>query len=178
MTPKSRPQQSILDTIKIIQKNKVTDKVCLVGVRGYYKDSMGKPGVNDRKIYDDAIFLVGPDLFVSFNANCDPGAYRKGIANLCTGVWRYKLGIHGLSKPKVLQYEALVQAASVTVRRDEQGLDKGWFGINIHRGGYNTVSSLGCQTIYPSQWPEFIKQVKTQMSKHNQKTIPYILIEA
>lgn len=178
MTPGYAPKQSLNDTLKIIKKHNVTDKLVVVGVRGYFKDTMGKPGVNDRGIYDDAIFIVSPDCFISFNANCDPGAYRKHIANLKSGVWRYRLGIHGLSKPKFLQYTALVQAGKVTVRRDQEGDDTGYFGINIHKGGYNTVSSLGCQTIYPSQWPSFIETIKSQLKRHGQSTLPYILVEA
>jgi lysozyme len=49
--------------------------------------------------------------------------------------------------------------------------------INIHRGGYRTTSSEGCQTIYPSQWDGFINLVYSEMSRYNQKTIPYLLVE-
>lgn len=176
--PKSTPQQSLEKTKEIISKAGVTDLVCIVGIRGYYKQTMGDPTKNDRKIYDDALFIVAPECFMSFNANVDPGYFRKKIASLKTGVWKYKLGIHGLSKPKKLQYEALVQAAKVTVMRDEVGEDTGMFGINIHRGGNNSVSSLGCQTIVPAQWDSFIATVKSQLKKHNQKVVPYILVEA
>jgi hypothetical protein len=55
--------------------------------------------------------------------------------------------------------------------------DVGWFGINIHRGGVNTTSSEGCQTIPPSQWNGFITIVKEQMKWYGQKTIPYVLTE-
>ena len=149
--------------------------VILVGKPGYYL-SMGKAGQNDRGIYDDAIFLISPTAFVTFNANTDPSIFRPRIATLRPGKWLYKIGIHGLSKPKEQQYKALVQAAPVTVGRDGQGLDTGWFGINIHRGGRNSTSSLGCQTIPPDQWPEFIAIVEAEMKRHGQKTIPYVLL--
>ncbi|AFC22596.1 hypothetical protein phi1422_0076 [Bdellovibrio phage phi1422] len=139
---------------------------CIVGIRA--RD-------NKRAIYDDAIFIVSKNLCKSFTANCDPGAYKKGIANLKAGNWLYKIGIHGLSKPKFLQYTALAQADVVTVARDEKGLDTGLFGINIHKGGYNSVSSLGCQTIHPSQWKEFIETVKNCTARYKQKTIRYAL---
>lgn len=178
IVPSSTPKQGLSDTQKIIDKFKVKDKVCIVGVRGYYKDTMGEKGVNDLGLYDDAIFIVAPECYLSFNANCDPGAHKKGIATLRKGLWSYKLGIHGLSKPKALQYTALVQAAKVTVDRDGEGEESGFFGINIHKGGINTVSSLGCQTIHPSQWPSFIETVKAQLKKHDQKTVPYLMVEA
>src|SRR5262245_48185267 len=117
-------------------------------------------GENDRGIYDDALFIVSPETFVAFNANVDPSVFRRGIAALEAGGVRYKLGIHGLSRPAAQCYKALVQAGPVTVRRDETGNDTGWFGINIHRGGVSGTSSLGCQTIVPDQWPTFIAPVE------------------
>ncbi|MCK7558716.1 hypothetical protein MKQ70_28485 [Chitinophaga sedimenti] len=60
--------------------------------------------------------------------------------------------------------------------------DTGMFGINIHRGGYNTTSSLGCQTIHPTQWDSFINLAKDQASRiwgqrWNKEVVPYILID-
>lgn len=144
----------------------------LVGIRGYYN-----PGQNQRKIYDDAMFLVTPSRVYSFNANLDPGAFRQGIANLVKGTWKYKIGIHGLNKPPSKQYRALVQAGPVKVLRDDRGFDYGWFGINIHRGGYSTVSSEGCQTIPPGQYDDFLAKVENTMRARKQETITYILKE-
>jgi len=147
----------------------------LVGRRGYARDSMGVPGKNDRGIFDDAIALVvGPTLW-TFNANTDPSLARPGIAELVTGVYRYALGIHGLSKPVERQYPALVQAAPVTVQRDGGGRSSGYFGINIHRGGVNETTSEGCQTIWRPQWADFFARVKTAMQEANVTTIPYVL---
>jgi len=175
--PRSRPGISESDTRLILSTHNVSDPLALVGIRGYYLDTMGVIGQNDRAIYDDAIIVVSQGFAMTFNANTDPSAHRKGIAALKPGVWKYKLGIHGLSKPKEQQYEALVQAAPVTVERDEVGDDTGWFGINIHKGTYNSTSSLGCQTIYPSQWPDFLSIVKEQMHRFSRKTIVYLLID-
>ena len=117
---------------RFIPKNFLSSgKVHLVGVRGYFLDSMGKKSQNDRGIYDDAIAIVSPSGILTFNANTDPATFRKRIANLKKGLWKYKIGIHGLSKPKSQQYKALVQADKVTVHRDQVGNDTGWFGINI-----------------------------------------------
>lgn len=177
IVPSTTPKQGRLDSEMILAANGVEDHFAVLGVRGYYLNSMGEKGKNDRGIYDDAIALVTPSAYVTFNANCDPAAFRKGIANLKAGVWLYKLGIHGLSKPKAKQYRALVQAAPVTVHRDQTGDDTGWFGINIHRGSFATVSSLGCQTVYPSQWNAFIALVEVEMRRYARKTIPYLLAE-
>jgi lysozyme len=155
---------------------------CIIGVRGYYKDEMGKKGANDRGVYDDAIFIVENNLMFSFNANTDPSRYgmnnkiNKGLANLKAGEYKYKIGIHGVNKEKSKQYEALVQQEQVLVKRDVTNVEeKGFFGINIHRGGVNTTSSEGCQTVPPDQWDEFIDLVKQIFNKKTD--IPYILIE-
>ncbi len=147
------------------------DTLILVGVRGYYRDSMGVAGANDRGLYDDALFMVGPTEFEAFNANTDPSSVRKGrgtgagkgMACLKPGIWpAYQFGKHKQ------QYEALVQTGGkVTVVRD--GLDgpyeeTGHFGINIHRGGNTTTGSAGCQTVPPDQWPRFIQRT-TQIGK-------------
>lgn len=176
--PSKRPQASESKVRAWLNRHRSSlYQVTLLGVRGYYLNSMGAAGKNDRRMYDDAIFLVTPDKVLSFNANVDPGAFKARIANLVCGEWRYKLGIHGLSKPKPLQYQALVQAAKVTVKRDEYGHESGYFGINIHKGGFFKVSSIGCQTIAPLQWTEFIGSVKREMEKFDQHEIPYVLTE-
>lgn len=155
---------------------------CIVGIRGYYKDEMGKKSVNDRGIYDDAIYIIEENLAYSFNGNTDPSRHGmnhkigRGLAVLKAGKYEYKIGIHGLSREKSKQYEALIQEEAVTIKRDVTDTEhKGFFGINIHRGGINSTSSEGCQTIHPSQWDEFMTLVKAYFPSG--KDIPYILIE-
>lgn len=157
------------------EKIKATDHVKVIGIRGYYKKTMGNPVKNDRNIYDDALFVISPEIFASFNANTDPSVTRKGVAVLKPGVWRYKKGKHKINSPS--GYPAFVQAEKVTVIRDQQGEDTGWFGINHHKGGYSTTSSLGCQTTYPTQWEAHRALVYSELDKYGQKDFPYILLE-
>jgi hypothetical protein len=176
MTPPSRPKISRAELAQLVAEYglKGTD-VVLVGHRGYYEDSMGKRDANDRGIYDDAISVYSPTVVANFNANTDPSFWRRGIANLQQNkVWWYKLGKHGIFKP--WGYKALVQAAPVMVVRDGTGEDFGYFGINIHRGGYSDTSSLGCQTIHPDQWASFIALTESEMNRYGQKTVPYLLV--
>lgn len=179
MIPQNKPKQTEEFSRAILQSKGVdTDKPALLGIRGYYLNTMGKPEVNDRGLYDDAIFVVGPEQHAAFNANTDPSGYAYGRATLKAGLWKYKIGIHGLSKPVEKRYIALVQAAPVTVTRDgKEDDDTGYFGINIHRGGDTTTSSLGCQTIPPKQWVGFFDFVQHLMSRYGAETIPYLLIE-
>lgn len=176
IVPTTRPKQTREETEKLLAQHGVADGFGLLGVRGYYLKTMGDPVKNDRGIYDDAIFLLSPATHQPFNANCDPSVTRPGIATLKPGSYLYRLGIHGLSKPKARRYEALIQASPVTVWRDGRAEDTGYFGINIHRGSRTQTSSLGCQTIYPTQWDEFMVWVKAELIRHGRVTIPYVLI--
>jgi len=177
MVPNSRPQQAKEKTLMMVIKSGIVDRVALVGIRGYYSETF-QPSGNQRGIYDDAIILLSPSVHATFNANTDPTVFKKGIAVLKTGIHRYRKGNHGISKPGG-GYPALRPAnpkEEVPVTRDGEGDSMG-IAINIHKGGYNTTSSLGCQTIYPPQWDGFINLVYSEMSRYNQKTIPYLLVE-
>ena len=177
LVPASRPQQKREITERYLLKAGVKDKVALLGVRGYYKNTMGERGKNDRGIYDDAIFVISPTAYVSYNANTDPSTHRRGIAVLMTGVHRYRRGRHGISRGE--GYPALRPATkdeALPVMRDGIGPDDG-YAINIHRGSRNSTSSAGCQTIVPSQYNSFIELVYGEMDRYSQQTIPYLLIE-
>jgi hypothetical protein len=172
--PPARPEMTRDAAARLVALHGVTGPA-LLGRRGYYRDSMGSPGVNDRGLYDDAILLLTPTAYITFNANTDPSIYRPGIAVLKPGVWDYKIGTHGLSRPPEQRYTALVQAEPVTVIRDGGKVATGMFGVNIHRGGWKSTGSEGCQTIWPEQWPAFIALVEAEMSRHQLATIPYVL---
>lgn len=160
----------------------------LVGIRAYYRDTLGAPGRNDRGMYDDALVIVGPGFFRTFNGNTDPSRYRKGkgfgagkgMACLKAGFYR----AHQFGKHKG-QYEALIQTGGeVTVLRDGEPdyVNTGYFGINIHRGGHTTTSSEGCQTIPPDQWQEFIDAAQqlgkaVHGSAWRKAVVPYLLLE-
>jgi lysozyme len=185
--PASRPQKNSTELRTLLQSKltleelKLLDKyqVKFIGVRGYYMDTLGKPGENDRGMYDDAIFLIGPNYFKSFNANTDPSKFQSTIAVLKPGTYIYKPGPHGISGKN--PYPAFRQHGPVVVLRDGIGEDtdegKDRFYINIHKGGYSTTSSLGCQTIYPDQWLEAQRDGYDLLELHDQTEIPYALIE-
>jgi len=160
-------------------------QVVLIGRRGYYRDTMGKPGVNDIRLYDDALFWVWPDGgFSAFNANTDPGGYghNPGVGKLFA---RLKPGRYTFTKWRHKgQYAAFGQANNVvtvqrmnadgTVHHEEDG---DGFGINIHRGGENGTSSWGCQTLPPDQWPEFQTLGYRLLDQYKQKSFLYILTD-
>lgn len=198
IVPPSRPQLSRVDAESALRTYGVRESVALLGVRGYYRDTMGKPGVNDQRLYDDAIFVSSPTAFAAFNANTDPSAdpaqARVGLATLEPGLWRFREGLHGISRAH--PYPALVQhgvfivhrahteefAAGAIDQRYGECLGNGrwrgsYFAINCHKGSLTTTSSEGCQTIYPAQWEEFLALVHAEIKQHAQLTIPYCLIE-
>lgn len=182
--PRSKPQMKQLEVEKIISANHVNRKLSpcvLVGIRGYYLDSLGRPGVNDRGMFDDAFFWSTPTAFASFNGNTDPSRARpgygtgshKGMAVLKSGVWQYRKGLHK-------GYEAFRQFANVIVIRDGVSSnyeDRGMFGINIHKAGYSGTSSLGCQTVPIEQWDSFKGLGYGELDRYGQQMFYYILIE-
>jgi hypothetical protein len=190
--PTTKPRLSSAELRQKLQSFSIDRKkfpVIVVGIRGYYLNSLGRAGTNDRGIYDDALFIDTPHVTASFNANTDPSIIRKGKGKGdAKGMACLKLGLYyahafGLHRNK---YLALVQTqGEVTVVRDGDPdyEDTGYFGINIHRGSYTSTSSEGCQTIYPAQWDSFINLIKDQSvrafgTQWNKVTIPYVLIES
>jgi lysozyme len=193
--PRSRPKANRATVIaglvaSGLWKNKKVTRVSVIGVRGYYEDSMGLPGQNDRGMYDDAVFVIGPKgLFKSFNFNTDPTSYRRGRASLLSPQRvTYKAGYHGYRSPH--GHPAFRQASDVIVLRD-RGVGHGTklgggrfkdspsrrFWINLHRGGRATTSSAGCQTVPPSQWEEFYALVRAQLKEQGQKDFSYYLFD-
>ena len=64
MLPNSTPNasreivvQALIDQ-ELWRDDRIT-RLSVVGVRGYYNNSMGKKNVNDRGIYDDGLFIIG-----------------------------------------------------------------------------------------------------------------------
>lgn len=166
------------------------------GIPGYYMQSMGDPTKNDRGIYDDCIVLVTRNVFAAWNGNTDPSTHRKDIATLQPGIYPcYQFDRHNGSRP----HNAICQRRGpVIIRRDGTesvpkgesdgrgfslggGLWRGNFGINIHRGGVNGTSSLGCQTFPPSQWDGFYALAKAEAQRvwgrrWDKETITYALL--
>lgn len=157
------------------------DGLALVGVRGFFLAD-GAPGVNDFGIFDDAVILVSPDCLVAFNGNTDPvrqgwnAKVGKPYAQLAAGVWRYTAGLHKGTP-------AFIQHAPVTVHRDAgaarpdvQPYDEtGWFGINIHPAGWQSVNSEGCQTVHRGQWDGFHALLTDELRRWKVTAVPYIL---
>lgn len=181
--PASRPQIKRKDLLKLLKEahpDFVLPDFFTLGIRGYYQDTMGKPGENDRNIYDDAIFIIGKEEFVAFNGNTDPAAFRLSIASLKPGIWPvYKFDLHKG------QYMALCQRGGpVTVVRDGKGEDTGMFGINQHKGGTWGTGSLGCQTTPPQQYDEYINTCLETAKKYfgknykDKSDYTYVLLEA
>lgn len=179
MHPTSTPKLALEKVAELIHNLGVTDKVVVVGIRGYYRDTMGKPGQNDRGIYDDAMFVVSPTHFSAWNANTDPSVFRKGIATLMPGVHRYKRGKHGITRPGggYPAFRPATKGEALPVTRDGVTLPEPGIAINIHRGSTNSTSSLGCQTIPPKQWDAFYAAVDGEMKRHGVTSFPYVLID-
>lgn len=196
--PAQRPKFTLAECQAHLKKlgADMSAPIIVMGFRGNYSN-MGNKGKNDRKIYDDAIVVVLKDRVVTFNGNCDPNGWRKGhgtgskkgMATLKAGLYKaHSLDLHNG------KYLALCQRkGKVTVLRDADETvpanaiieingerfyqEVGMFGINIHKGGYSTTSSLGCQTIPPAQWNEFIALVQKEMKAGKVNVVQYALVQ-
>lgn len=150
--------------------------VYVVAVRGYYLDSQGKRGMNDRGMFDDALFIVardpkGGDMVLPFNGNTDPAGWKHGRATLSTGIHMMGPGPHNVSKGTSRMYPAFRQAEVFTVTRDGwKSRDRGFFGINLHKaagvfGSWGQTSSAGCQTVVADQWQDFHDTLKALLAQ-------------
>jgi len=165
--------------------NETRFPVFVVAIRGYYRDTMGTPGVNDRGIFDDAICVVSPHTFAAFNGNTDPTRTRaktakmQGMATLIPGVYHaHTIGRHKLTYPALIQRKGVVRV----MRDGDPVVDVGYFGINIHDAG-TTTSSEGCLTIPrgDGQWKAFITLVVSEAERahgaaYRDAVIPCVLL--
>jgi lysozyme len=202
MLPRARPKISRAEVEAHLQRLKVDlakYPFIAFGFRGYYRDTMGRPKVNDHAIYDDAIGLITDRAFLVCNGNTDPSAHEgtvTGRAKLEPGIWpMWCLDLHKG------QYRAFCQrmAECVVFRTGTAGYKpgathakyglclgegrwKGMFGINGHRGGVNTTSSEGCQTVPEPQWTELIELAEREARRlwgaaWKERCILYALID-
>lgn len=156
----------------------IAKPVMVIAIRGYYLNTQGKAGENDRGIYDDAMIVLAPNYFGTFNANTDPRKSEKGISMLLPGWHLFKQGWHGYGKPSGHKAFRTANVAEVLpVLRDGQSGVKDGHTINLHSGGFNNTNSAGCQTVYKGQWDEFQKTVYKLMDAEGQKDLPYLLVE-
>jgi len=173
----------------------VPEAVRILGVRGYYRDSMGRVGVNETGIYDDAMFLCAPGIFLAVNANTDPSriGWNPGVgkpyAMLQPGLWYFRRGQHK-KIPAALRQCTDEEAEKIGIPNDGKFKvmrmwgendprnyeEEGYFAINIHPGGDVGTSSWGCQTIPPDEYPAFMAQVWESSRRAGQDRIPYLLI--
>ena len=166
-------------------------KVCVLAIRGYWLDSMGRKGANDRRLWDDAMFIVWPDGIARYQANTDPNGYRKGKGTgRDKGMAMLKPGIHWFGTGRHKGRLAFRQCELFTVIRDGDPPyeDTGMHAINLHSGGYNSTASLGCQTVPAQTWEAFRKllyslldQYKNPIRKNDWgekvRSFDYVLIE-
>lgn len=124
--------------------------VLLLGVRGYFRNSLGRLGVNDFGVYDDALFVVINDLkrgelrvVGRFNANCDPSqtGYEPGTsqpyAQLMPGVWPLRPGRHHDDRGRMRE---LTASEAHDLEADPSGdYGLGHFFSDTRAHGYFTV---------------------------------------
>lgn len=158
--------------------------ILLVGIRGYFLNTVGKPGVNDFNLYDDAMIVRHRgDNVATFNANTDPSQQKTGLAQLSTGIYTFYRGKH---KGRIDAFRAYPEGVKLPCKRETA--HGSWEGeaqyINIHDGGDYDTWSAGCQTLpgasskkYGDQFAAFRDLVYRLMREAKQDKVTYLLIE-
>jgi len=180
------------------------EKVILLGIRGFFDPAMGnKRGVYDDAVFlitDEGIegfnFNTDPSIDRPGIAVLQDGKYDytqdlHGVHHLNLKdindkvLYNTLIAHHKDLTPipgKILPYFAFRQAGPVLLKRDgdsDAALD-GWPSapawIDIHKGGVNTTSSEGCQTVFPDQWEDFRDKGYAGMDKNSMHKISYVLL--
>ena len=113
---KPQVKKSVID--KILKEKGIDVKkypMLIIGIRGYFVNTMGEKGKNDRGIYDDALIIYTPNVYATFNGNVDPSVqFKTGRAILKKGFYlAHKFDTH---RGATTQYPAICQRlAPVTV---------------------------------------------------------------
>lgn len=147
---------------------------------------------NEKNRFDDTFILVNGDILHHFTCTTDPGVHwlknllnPKGTAVLKPNQYlnTWALGMHQN------KYKAFCQVRAVEVYRDKNlddkaeetaTIDKGLFGINIHRASETMVSQLvdkwsaGCQVLNN---PSEFKFVLSEAERSLQKEFTYTLLK-
>jgi len=163
----------------------------IIGIRN------SQTGTKVTNLFDDVLSvsfkLKGTWIYREWAITTDPGkravinySNRQGVARLLTGQYRssYSIGLHKG------EYEALTQKKEVKVYRDanrdmvlnENKIQEGLFGINIHKAGTDTKFvenySEGCQVFKRTQdFNEFMRICK-EASKIHGNAFTYTLLES
>lgn len=168
------------DVNKILAAN-----VALVGLRGYFADSLGVKDQNDFNLYDDAMLVLERgEIIGRYNANTDP-AQREGRAMLAPGRYLFYRGKH---KGRIDAFRAYPEGAVWPCWRLRNGqLERSTCShINIHDGGLTNTWSEGCQTlpgkraaaVWGDQFAAMRDQVYQLMRNYKEDVIAYYLLDA
>lgn len=176
----------------------VTDKVMIFGYRsahskyGEYDDVLAILTPDDYREYKGNTL---PSKEANGIAVLQGGVYRyapglHGVSHLeglpdaeTIRVWleAHKGQDYPNPKGRLLPYWAFRQAGPVKIKRIGSDVFEvkqdpaGWPWIDLHKGGYNLTSSLGCQTFYPDHWEEVRRVGFNAIAKYGLVTVPYIL---
>lgn len=184
--PKSRPQKSKSEVEAILEPLLGTlpeKKFPLVafGLRGYYADTFGVKGKNDRGQWDDAIGWLDRRTggFQIWNGNTDPTAkFKEGLGQIhAPQILYFRIGKHK-GRP------AFRQAATFLVDRDgangpvKASIDCA-FNWHDSLNPIKTTSSEGCQTMPKDQFKAAREYGYVVVRQYYPKTetFPYLLVD-
>jgi hypothetical protein len=138
---------------KVLARLGVVAAVAVLAIRG-------ADGSDNIGVYDDDVIGITPTGIQTYQGNTNPSRRRDGVAELVPGVWSMVPGVHGITTGRPRPAFRQAPDASFTVRRhNRSGLFRGYFAINLHDGGWNSTSSLGCITLPPDEFKRLVGQL-------------------
>jgi len=149
----------------------------ILAVRPYWSLTIGKPG-NDLNAWDDLFAFVTPSRMHLQPGNTDPTRYGwnagagKPMASLNFGCWPFRRGPHKGKTPALRQMTSLeardlgcptdgrFEVTRTYATGDPRNyVERGYYAINQHPGGWNTTSSEACLTTPPDVAGEFLGDI-------------------
>lgn len=148
----------------------VDEKNVAVLQPGVYKYAPGLHGVSHLEHLSSGALTPGDKVIYDWLMNNKGKDYPRPV-------------LDAQGHTRLIPYWAYRQSGPVKIHRigaltpvmDGYPANPAW--IDIHKGGYNLTSSLGCQTCYPDLWDSLRSLGFSEMEKYQQTTIPYILTQ-
>ena len=92
------PKQTKEESLKICAEHGLSldkNKLIMLAMRGYYANTFGVKGKDDRRVYDDALFIISENYYKALQWNTNPSpTYKLGLAELIAGTYDVKKHLH------------------------------------------------------------------------------------
>lgn len=175
--PRALPRLSRPALMQALSRNGVNAEqrerggVMLVGVRGFHAPMLRREGA-DRWLYEDALFVISPEAFMSWHANLDPAGWRRDMGlptpenapTLKAGLYAaHRYGKLGGRDPALIQTAGPVDVTWPDLPHG-QPVER---TMPIRRGTVAAPAAAAGVPVAPRQWDSFIATVVDLLQRHH-----------